>query len=60
MQQLIHIFQMAIRDARSNILHTILSVLGIIIGVGALVSILSLIDGMESYAREQIQLASVL
>jgi len=54
MQKLIHIFQMALRDARSNLLHTILSVLGIVIGVGALVAILSLIDGMEKYATQQI------
>lgn len=31
-----------------------MSVLGIVIGVAALVSILSLIDGMEHYAKEQI------
>jgi putative ABC transport system permease protein len=31
-----------------------LSVLGVVIGVAALVSILSLIDGMEQYARDQI------
>lgn len=45
---------MAFKDARKNLLHTLLSVLGIVIGVGALVSILSLIDGMEQYAHEQI------
>ena len=55
MQPLIHIFVNALRDARANFLHTLLSVLGIVIGVAALVSILSLIDGMENYARQQIE-----
>ncbi|NIV10647.1 MAG: FtsX-like permease family protein, partial [Aliifodinibius sp.] len=36
------------------LLHTFLSILGIVIGVAALVTILSLIDGMENYARSQI------
>ena len=47
-------FGLAFQNIRSNFFHTFLSVLGVIIGVGALVSILSLIDGMEKYAREQI------
>lgn len=47
-------FLLALQNIRSNFLHTVLSVLGIVIGVAALVSILSLIDGMEEYAREQI------
>ena len=37
-----------------NLFHTLLSILGMIIGVAALVSILSLIDGMEQYAKDQI------
>ena len=45
---------MAFRDARSNLFHTLLSVLGMVIGVAALVGILSLIDGMEKFAKEQI------
>ena len=45
---------MALRDAKTNIFHTLLSVLGIVIGVAALVGILSLIDGMENYAHRQI------
>lgn len=45
---------MAFRDARKNIFHTLLSVLGMVIGVAALVGILSLIDGMEKFAHEQI------
>jgi len=40
---------------RANPLRTMLSTLGIIMGVAALVSVLSLGDGMERYAREQIE-----
>lgn len=47
-------FSLAINNIRSRLLHTFLSVLGIVIGVAALVSILSLIDGMENYANSQI------
>lgn len=47
-------FLLAFQNIRSNLFHTFLSVLGIVIGVGALVSILSLIDGMEEFARGQI------
>src|SRR5215212_8171106 len=39
---------------RANPLRTILSTLGIVIGVGALVSVLSVGDGMERFARDQI------
>jgi putative ABC transport system permease protein len=39
---------------QANPLRTLLSTLGIIMGVAALVSVLSLGDGMERYAREQI------
>jgi len=44
----------AINSIKANFFHTFLSVLGIVIGIGALVTILSLIDGMEKYAHEQI------
>lgn len=44
----------AFRTLRGNVLHTLLSTLGIVIGVAALVGILSLGDGMEQYAREQL------
>lgn len=47
-------FAQALDSIRSNFFHTFLSILGIVIGVAALVAILSLIDGMEKYAREQI------
>ncbi len=54
MLNIIHTFRTAFQNARSNLFHTLLSVLGMVIGVGALVAILSLIDGMEKYAHEQI------
>lgn len=47
-------FLLSLQNIRSHVFHTILSVLGIVIGVGALVSILSLIDGMEKFAKDQI------
>jgi putative ABC transport system permease protein len=40
---------------RANPLRTILSILGVIMGAGALVSVLSLGDGVEHYARRQIE-----
>lgn len=54
------IFPMALQSFRSNPFHTFLSILGIIIGVGALFSILSLADGMEKMGREQITSTSNL
>jgi putative ABC transport system permease protein len=54
LQKILLSFALAFNNIRSNIFHTILSVLGIVIGVAALVSILSLIDGMEEFARDQI------
>lgn len=51
---------MAFFNLKANFLHTLLSVLGIVIGVAALVTILSLIDGMEHYARHQIESTSTL
>lgn len=47
-------FLLAFHNIRSHFFHTLLSVLGIVIGVASLVAILSLIDGMEDYAKEQI------
>ncbi len=47
-------FVLSLDNILSRFLHTVLSVLGIVIGVGALVSILSLIDGMEKFAKDQI------
>src|SRR5690348_9772330 len=40
---------------RANPLRTLLSTLGIIMGVGSLVSVLSLGDGVEKFARRQIE-----
>src|SRR5688500_18290869 len=45
----------AFQTLRANPLHTSLSTVGIIIGVGSLVAILALGDGMERFAREQIE-----
>src|SRR6476620_5680492 len=53
-RRIIQSFLLAFQNIRSNFFHTFLSVLGIVIGVGALVSIVSLIDGMEQYAKDQI------
>ena len=50
----IQIMMEAFRAIHSNVLRTLLSILGIVIGVAALVIILSLIDGMEEYALDQI------
>ena len=47
-------FGLAFQNIRTNLFHTVLSVLGIVIGVAALVSILSFIDGLEHYVQEQI------
>ncbi|GAB2558561.1 ABC transporter permease [Spirosoma aerophilum] len=47
-------FATAFENIRTRFFHTILSILGIVIGVAALVAMLSLIDGMEQYAQEQI------
>jgi putative ABC transport system permease protein len=45
---------------RANPLRTVLSTLGVIIGVAALVAILSLGDGLEQYSRSQIELTTDL
>jgi putative ABC transport system permease protein len=47
-------FGLALQNIRSNLFHTLLSVLGIVIGVAALVATFSLIDGLEKFARDQI------
>lgn len=47
-------FALALQNIRSNLFHTLLSVLGIVIGVAALVATFSLIDGLEKFARDQI------
>ena len=44
----------ALQTLRANPLHSILSTLGIVIGVAALVAILALADGMEDFGRDQV------
>jgi putative ABC transport system permease protein len=60
LKQLFSSFSLGIENLRTNFLHTLLSILGIVIGVASLVAILSLIDGMEKYAREQISTTTSL
>jgi putative ABC transport system permease protein len=59
-RKILHSFALSFANIRANLFHTFLSVLGIVIGVAALVSILSLIDGMEKFAREQISTTTSL
>lgn len=40
---------------RTNLLRTVLSTLGVVMGVASLVAVLALGDGMESYFRRQIE-----
>jgi putative ABC transport system permease protein len=47
-------FAVGVQTLRANPMRTVLSTLGIIIGVAALVSILSLGDGLEAFSRQQI------
>ena len=47
-------FSLALQNIRARLFHTLMSILGILIGVAALVTVLSLIDGMEKYAQDQI------
>jgi len=54
LKQLITSFGVAFRSIRKRFFHTLLSVLGIVVGVAALVATLSLIDGLERFAKEQI------
>jgi putative ABC transport system permease protein len=44
----------AFETLRSNPAHTLMSISGLVIGVAALVGVLSLADGMEDFAREQV------
>jgi len=53
-------FSEVFRNLRNNFFQTFLSVLGIIIGVGALVAMLSMIDGLELYAKNMISEKSAL
>ncbi|GAB4021889.1 ABC transporter permease [Spirosoma koreense] len=60
MKKIIGSFVTALQNIRTRFFHTVLSILGIVIGVAALVAILSLIDGMEQYAQEQITKTTTL
>ncbi len=51
---------LAVENLKARLFHTLLSVLGIVIGVAALVSILCMIDGMEKFAKDQIQTTTSL
>lgn len=50
----------ALDNIRTNLFHTLLSVLGLIIGVSALIAMLSMIDGLEKYAKDMIQQTTTL
>ncbi|MEM7574561.1 MAG: FtsX-like permease family protein [Bacteroidota bacterium] len=54
LKEIYNAFGLAIRSLRTNLFQTLLSVLGIVIGVGALVTMLCMIDGMENLARREI------
>lgn len=60
MKKILVSFATALQNIRTRFFHTVLSILGIVIGVAALVAILSLIDGMEQYAQEQITKTTTL
>jgi putative ABC transport system permease protein len=53
-------FKMAVSSIYGHFFHTLLSILGMVVGVAALVAILSLIDGMEKFAKEQINTTTSL
>ncbi|MFK7846788.1 MAG: ABC transporter permease [Rhodothermales bacterium] len=54
------IASVALQTLRANPLHTLLSTTGLVVGVAALVAILSLGDGLEEYARNQISTTTSL
>lgn len=45
---------LAFNNIKSHFLHTLLSIVGVVIGVASLVGILSLIDSLEQYGKNQI------
>ncbi len=49
-----HSLKVGVEALRANPLRTVLSTLGVVMGVGAMVSVLALGDGVEEFAREQI------
>jgi putative ABC transport system permease protein len=52
--------RVGMQTLRANPLRTILSTLGVIMGVGSMVSVLAIGDGVEKYAREQVAKTSDL
>jgi putative ABC transport system permease protein len=54
LKKFINSFVIGFKNIKSHFLHTLLSILGVVIGVAALVGILSLIDSMENYVHKQI------
>jgi putative ABC transport system permease protein len=52
--------RVGMQTLRANPLRTILSTLGVIMGVGSMVSVLAMGDGVEKYAREQVAKTSDL
>lgn len=48
-------FLIGLGSLRANLMRTILSTLGVIIGVASLVAILSVTDGLEQFSRDQIE-----
>lgn len=54
MKQISNAILIALHNVRSRFFHTFLSIIGIVVGVAALVGTLSLIDGLEKFANEQI------
>lgn len=59
-RRLVDLLLVALQTLRANPLHILLSTLGLVIGVAALVAILSLGDGLEAYGRDQISTTTTL
>ncbi len=55
LSSLVTAFSVAFDQLRINTLRTILSTLGVIIGVGSLVAVLSLGDGLERFTRNEVE-----
>jgi len=53
-KKILNAFLLAFNNIKSHFLHTLLSILGVVIGVASLVGILSLIDSLEQYGKNQI------
>lgn len=53
-KRFVNAFLLGFKNIKSHFLHTLLSILGVVIGVAALVGILSLIDSMEHYVKKQL------